>query len=524
MVRLSLGSWRNSSSGNNQDDAEAIRRKKSIRRSFAGFGTGSPFNNKPSDKAAVVHPSKADRLSTSSTTQASEIIMPAPTVEKDSTSMSGLAETISAETAKLEKYLKDNGLPMPSFGVDAADDFPKLPDEIQKSRLKIIHATKQLRDLTVGPKEGVRWGVWNFLDVLALQIINNYGLAKLVPLDHPIPLTTLATLTTLDPVNLARTLRTAMTSHIFTEPTPGLIAHTAASRLLATDDELAAWIGFNAEDIFPAAAAGVLPALRTHPEATSLTRAGFQVAFDTVDVEPMFTTFGRDAARARRMGQAMASLTGGEGYEVAFFVDAAAEALAAVDARGGRFVDVGGSHGFVCVDLARRWRNTRFVVQDLAKTVESAPKPVCEDEQVAERVEFMAHDFFTEQTVQADVYYFRWIMHNYSTPYAVAILKNLVPALTPGARIIINDHCLREPGQENPWDESIMRRMDMVMLTLLNAQERTEAEFRELFRLADERFVFRGVTRPQGCRMSIVEAVWMPEESALQGEGIPERA
>lgn len=57
-----------------------------------------------------------------------------------------------------------------------------------------------------------------------------------------------------------------------------------------------------------------------------------------------------------------------------------------------------------------------------------------------------------------------------------------------------------------------MRRMDMVMLTLLNAQERTEAEFRELFRLADERFVFRGVTRPKGCRMSIVEAVWRPGE------------
>lgn len=41
------------------------------------------------------------------------------------------------------------------------------------------------------------------------------------------------------------------------------------------------------------------------------------------------------------------------------------------------------------------------------------------------------------------------------------------------------------------WDESVMRRMDMVMLTLLNAQERTEAEFRELFRAADEGFVFK---------------------------------
>jgi hypothetical protein len=36
-----------------------------------------------------------------------------------------------------------------------------------------------------------------------------------------------------------------------------------------------------------------------------------------------------------------------------------------------------------------------------------------------------------------------------------------------------------------------MRRMDVVMLALLNAQERTEAEFRELFAAAGEGFVFK---------------------------------
>lgn len=91
----------------------------------------------------------------------------------------------------------------------------------------------------------------------------------------------------------------------------------------------------------------------------------------------------------------------------------------------------------------------------------------------------------------AVVYFFRWIIHNYSTPYAVKLLKNLVPALKPGARILINDHCLRDPGSENPWDERLIRSMDMVMLTLLNAQEREEHEFRALFAAADERFVFK---------------------------------
>lgn len=89
------------------------------------------------------------------------------------------------------------------------------------------------------------------------------------------------------------------------------------------------------------------------------------------------------------------------------------------------------------------------------------------------------------------VYFFRWIMHNYSTPYAIKLLRNLVPALKPGAKVLINDHCLSEAGQENPWDEKLMRGMDLIMLALLNAQERTEEEFRQLFAAADEGFVFK---------------------------------
>ncbi|KAL2132410.1 hypothetical protein VTI74DRAFT_3828 [Chaetomium olivicolor] len=433
--------------------------------------------------------------------------------EQSTSRMVALAQKIAKETEKLEAYMNANNLPMPSFDVDAPADFPKLPEDVLKSRQEIIFATKELGLLAHGPRESVRWGIWEFLDVLALTALNHYGIAKLVPLDAPIPLAELQTKTSLDPINLARLLRMAMTNGIFREPSPGLVAHTAASRVLAEDEDMQAWVGFNGEDIFRASG-HVVQALTTHPEATSLVRSGFQFAFDTVDKEPMFATFGKDPARAKRMGRAMVSLTGGEGYEPSWFVDVEKGGydFAEVDERGGVFVDVGGSHGFMCVELAKRWKKMRFVVQDLQKTVDTAPRPIYDDEQVAQRIELVAHDFFTEQVTKgADVYYFRWIIHNYSTPYAVRILKNLIPALKPGARIIINDHCLREPGQENPWDEKLMRRMDVVMLALLNAQERTEQEFRELFREAGDGFVFKGVRRPKGCRMSIVEAVWQPE-------------
>ncbi|KAI0138054.1 S-adenosyl-L-methionine-dependent methyltransferase [Hypoxylon sp. NC0597] len=421
-----------------------------------------------------------------------------------------LAQKISSETEKVEAYFRENGLRTPSFDVDAPSDFPKMPDDISRSRREVIHATQELQDLMVGPRESVRWMAWDFMGTQSLQLINHYEIAKLVPLEGTITLSQLQAKASIDPINLTRLLRHAMTNHLFQEPKPGVIAHTAASRLLVEDQALQAWVGFNTEDVYPGSA-HVIDALKAYPDATSLTQTGFNFAFDTVDKEPMFVTIGKDPKRAQRMAQAMNSLTGGEGYELSYLTEGCD--LTDVDARGGTLVDVGGSHGFVCMHLAQQYSNMQFVVQDLPSTIDSAPQPISADAQIAARVRFQKHDFFTRQPVAgADVYFFRWIMHNYSTPYAVQILRNLVPALKPGARIIINDHCLREAGAENPWDERLMRSMDLVMMTLLNAQERDEGDFRQLFEMAGDGFVFKGVTRPQGCRMSIIEAVWRPDE------------
>ncbi|OIW31212.1 S-adenosyl-L-methionine-dependent methyltransferase [Coniochaeta ligniaria NRRL 30616] len=429
--------------------------------------------------------------------------------------MAYLAQKIATETAALEACLKEANLPLPSFDVDADPDFAaKLPEAARRSRQEIVHATKELRDLTIGPRESVRWQVWGHLDVLALQTVNAFGLAKLFPVGETITLAELTARSKLDAVNLARLVRYAATNNIFREVSPGVIAHTAASRCIAEDEDMQAWIGFNTEDIFPASA-HVLQALRTYPEAVHLTQTGFNFAFNTVDQEPMFVTFGKDPVRAKRMGRAMASLTGGEGYEVKHLVDG--YDFAELDGREGTFVDVGGSHGFVCVDLAKKYKKMKFVVQDLPKTVETAPSPISEDGQVAERIRLQAHDFFTEQPeIGADVYFFRWIMHNYSTPYAIKLIKNLIPALKPGAKVLIMDHCLTEPGTQNPWDEKQIRSMDLIMLCLLNAQERTEQEFKDLFAAADEGFVFKGVIRPPGAKMGIIEAVWKPEEEAKE--------
>lgn len=53
--------------------------------------------------------------------------------------------------------------------------------------------------------------------------------------------------------------------------------------------------------------------------------------------------------------------------------------------------------------------------------------------------------------------------------------------------------------------------MDMTMLSLLNAKERDDADWVELFRMSDPGFKYLGHKTPVGSRMSIMEAVWQPE-------------
>jgi hypothetical protein len=107
-------------------------------------------------------------------------------------------------------------------------------------------------------------------------------------------------------------------------------------------------------------------------------------------------------------------------------------------------VDIGGSHGLVSIDIAKAFPNLRFVVQDLPKVIQDAKAEL--PEELSDRVTYMAHDFFTEQPVKdADIYYFRWILHDWSDKYCLKILKALIPALKSGARLLLSERCLEAP-------------------------------------------------------------------------------
>lgn len=78
-----------------------------------------------------------------------------------------LSEVIARNTRLLNGYLTANKLPQPSFAVDApgdgiiiAKDEPKRM-ELERARKQLVSATKELHDLSVGPRESVRTQAWD---------------------------------------------------------------------------------------------------------------------------------------------------------------------------------------------------------------------------------------------------------------------------------------------------------------------------------------------------------------------------
>jgi hypothetical protein len=240
-----------------------------------------------------------------------------------------------------------------------------------------------------------------------------------------------------------------MTYYIFRETTPGVVAHTAASKALAQAPLLGQLVGFLSGEMWPSATR-VVDAMERWPGSEEPNEAGFALAYDTN--LPMFEVVGNDPRRASQMADAMTFMHSGPGYSTTHLLDGISWEASAT----GVLVDVGGGRGAVAVDVARHFPGIRCVVQDLPDVIEGAKVP--EDLKEGSRLSFMAHDFFQEQPIKhADVYLLRWVLHDWSDKYAVKILRALIPALKSGARVLISELCLPPPCVLSPYRERNVR-------------------------------------------------------------------
>jgi hypothetical protein len=129
------------------------------------------------------------------------------------------------------------------------------------------------------------------------------------------------------------------------------------------------------------------------------------------------------------------------------------------------------------------------------------------------RITFQKHDFSTPQNTPADVYFLKMVLHDWPDKYASKILRNLVPSLKPGGRIVLYE--IVSPPTHDAQGKAMMplptRRMmsavDLQMLVVFNSLERKLEDWKALIKQADERLEIQHVSTLPGALWSVIEVV-----------------
>ncbi|KAI4859014.1 sterigmatocystin 8-O-methyltransferase [Hypoxylon rubiginosum] len=378
-----------------------------------------------------------------------------------------LADKISTAVAELQGLLSAQGVPSPSW----AENNPEcLPANVASLQDTVLDATAELHELLLEPFSLV-FKFAAISNLVSMDAVCRFHIADMIPPGGQISFEEISQKSGLDEA----LVRHAMTLRVLREPKPGMVAHTKISNL-------------GAREGWPAATKGFCLANNTD-----------QSIYEVLSADPM---------RATLFAASMKSFDHNPGYAIT-------EIPKLYDWTGLGDVliaDVGGSKGHVAIELAKSFESDKLLVQDMELVVKGAESGV--PDHLKGRIEFKAHGLFDPQVVQADVYFFRMIFHNWADKYALKILQAQIPALRPGVKILIQDAVMPDPGQIPLWRERHIRAMDINMQGFFIARERNLQEWKALLAAADERFVLQRVIQQGRSSLAILEVVWGASGSA----------
>lgn len=148
--------------------------------------------------------------------------------------------------------------------------------------------------------------------------------------------------------------------------------------------------------------------------------------------------------------------------------------------------------------------DVRATVQDVGEVIMTSLKLL--PSKYACAVTFEEHDFFQPQKRIADCYILCFILHNWSDTEAQTIIRNLMPAFRPGARVLINQHTISTIANAVPlYMKKSIRNIDVSMFGLLAGRERSEGDFKRLLTDVDPRLQLRSSICPDGSAATILE-------------------
>ncbi|KAL3469061.1 S-adenosyl-L-methionine-dependent methyltransferase [Aspergillus californicus] len=423
-----------------------------------------------------------------------------------------LAKTVLAHATDIDTYLESNNLPPLSFDLKGPGKFGTIPvpPDLEKARYAALEAGTELVELLRGPT-GFFKPTYNGA---SLQAVSRWDIPNKVPINGEISYTDLSKKCSGIPELAIRSLLRHAIAHyrLFVEPRAGFVAHSPYSRMLV-DEPLLADLLWVTGDIGYSTHPHLVDALTKWKDLEPNHCACSHQAGKEI---PRFDLLRQDPAVAERFSRAMKAFgVFPRGPFTVIQEDGDSSSRSAPTLKypweklGDALVaDVGGSTGHLSIQIARAFPNPnlRFVVQDLPETVAPAEKNLPAD--LADRIRFMPYSFLTPQTCEADVYMLNNALHNWPEHYVVQILRNQVPALRPGARLIITDGLALPhdgPGSgRSLLAERATRSNDLLMLTIFNAGERSKEDFARILAEADSKF-----------RITSIQHLWDPTVNTM---------
>ncbi|KAK7714917.1 hypothetical protein SLS57_006989 [Botryosphaeria dothidea] len=439
--------------------------------------------------------------------------------------LNGIAAKITELSETLTKYLKENNVPAPTFAADSPTSYSNLSPEIFMIRQALLDNLNDMWYLTQGPSESI----FNYVhccmpDAACLNVLNYFDFWSAVPLEGSASYAEIAQRVSLPEDVVQRVIQHGTTLRIFAETEPGKktsrVQHTSRSAALARNSGLRALTSTILDDA--GAPMMVLnEALQRYSRGKpALTQDMSQTAFALFHSGGVYGQHTNSWDLLEKDGEGDK-----KGWRSRNFVEFMRYVKEIFHLEGvvldshdwksvgkATVVDVGGSAGHDAVVLARNFPELSITVQDLSKVKSEFDASV--PEEFRDRVKFMEHDFFQPQPVQADVYMFKMILHDWPDQEAAKILRALVPSLKPGARVLLFEYIGShdESGDGPALPRSIQQMgtaTDLRLMALFNAKERPVDAWKHIFKLADERFEVSNVkANPQQNFFAVIEAVW----------------
>ncbi|KAH0420674.1 hypothetical protein CcaCcLH18_13885 [Colletotrichum camelliae] len=367
------------------------------------------------------------------------------TAEQQITQLRSLLDLLSTSVNDLITELSSSPSCKSTADNKADIRVPRGP-QAEEARKCIIAATASLEAAILTPQWRLGHLAHSYFVSRALHMAAEWDIPKLLEINGPMRLSTLASKTGIVDANkLGIVMRTLCAHHIFAETALDVFANNEASTTLATDERLANSVRY-ASFLFPTA--DVLPSLFKDPDlcasyaprdsafAKSIGKGMGQ--FEFLNAHPEW----RDCFNLwlASLGEYLHGLTDVRGYPWEVILR-----------NGAVVVDVGGGLGSSIQALRTNFPDHQNdfvgIVQDQPGMIEHATAHWQKTDPQAlatGAVKLTTHDFFNENPVKgADVYWFRSVIVDWQNEDLITMFTHIKNAMRPGkSRLLIGEYMM----------------------------------------------------------------------------------